>query len=255
MLLPNNMKSIYRWAAVTECVSVSVVSSHRPAEWVSALLWARLSALCHTSAEDTSSGYGEKANTNRALFKAFNLVVKNETFPYVRTDVQPASRPVWSSWQGLHDRGPGSAERAGWRSGRPRGTASGSLQHYDSALPVHAGTMALLLHFSACENSKRASGQVAFNPGSVTLKSSGFAAGYHAWGEAELLCTAGWSNKGMLPPCEALYWWVCFISATLSHMWADLLAVLSYFVIREHPGLVMLVPTQLLVSFIRSCNK
>lgn len=42
---------------------VSVVSSHRPPEWISALLWARLSALCHTSPEDTSSGYGENAYT------------------------------------------------------------------------------------------------------------------------------------------------------------------------------------------------
>ncbi len=45
-------------------VPVSVVSSHRPAERVPALLWACLSALCHTSPEDTSSGYGEKANTH-----------------------------------------------------------------------------------------------------------------------------------------------------------------------------------------------
>lgn len=47
------------------CLSVSVVSSHRPAKWVSALLRARLSALCHISPEDTCSGYGERASMNR----------------------------------------------------------------------------------------------------------------------------------------------------------------------------------------------
>lgn len=41
---------------------VSFVSSHCPTEWVPALLWACLSALCHTSPEDASSGYGENAN-------------------------------------------------------------------------------------------------------------------------------------------------------------------------------------------------
>lgn len=48
-------------------------------------------------------------------------------------------------------------------------------------------------------------------------KLCGSAAGYHARGEAELLCSPGRSNKGMLPPREALYWWACVIRATLSH--------------------------------------
>ena len=46
---------------VTEFPLVSVVGGHSPTERVSALLRARLSALCHTCTEDARSGDGENA--------------------------------------------------------------------------------------------------------------------------------------------------------------------------------------------------
>lgn len=192
------MSVIYTHIYILFFLPVSVLCGYGPAEWLPALLWTCLPALCHARPEDTCSGDGENV-PKQWIIPCFPEEKKGSCFPVV--------------FDQMYNQHPDQYEAPDKdfmivALDLLSGLAEGLGGHVEQ-LVARSNIMTLLfqcmqvlpkcLFLFLGGGGRRGGGcqAVLYDlPSSMVC-----ILGHDAWGEAKLLRIAGWSDQGVLPPC------------------------------------------------------